>query len=62
MPFDAWVSVLDSVEVSSHLYGRLERTLEELTPITASISDDAGGGEPSDDEDDGPDFTTIANM
>nr|DAD69819.1 MAG TPA: hypothetical protein [Siphoviridae sp. ctfYP22] len=62
MPFDAWVSVLDSVEVSSHLYGRLERTLEELTPITASISDGEDSGEPSDGEDDGPDFTTIANM
>ena len=61
MPFDAWVSVLDSVEVSSHLYGRLERTLEELTPITASLSD-TGEGEASDGEDDGPDFTTIANM
>ena len=61
MPFDAWVSVLDSVEVSSYLYGRLERTLEELTPITASLSD-TGEGEASDGEDDGPDFTTIANM
>jgi len=58
MPFDAWVSVLDSVEVSSHLYGRLERTLAELTPIT----DVEDSGDPSDGEDDGPDFTTIANM
>lgn len=62
MPFNAWVSVLDSVEVSSHLYGRLERTLEELTPITASISNGEGEGDPSDDEGDSPDFTTIANM
>ena len=57
MPFDAWCSVLDSEEVALSLLSRLERTLENLAPLTPSVN-----SEGQDDDSEGLDFTTIASM